>query len=373
MLSAGETQYGYDANGNRITKSGAEGLTQYQYNYDNLLSELIDEKGRSTIYTYDAFMRRTAKEAIKRKDDDDGDDDDDRSKGKETRFLYDGLHVLQEISGPQQQHIAAYTRANGRIISRQAHNADGDKDPDGRRLYYAYDGLGSVAGLTNHRGKVKTRYRYDAFGEVVEGSLKYNPYAFTGKRLDTESGLYHFHFRQYDPEAGVWTTPDPISIWGGMNLYRYVQNNPVNHIDPLGLVVVGGPQIQSLLRVRLAMAVNPVTIRAIETLLLGLDELTTALRYTSFVAIFAWMVDKLMDGFTEDDISIPDTYTDFGHYTDDLDVPDDPIGYNDDYGEPDDGLNDPDADDADEAEDPDGSQGDPGEDGEDGEGEEGEE
>ncbi|SDP86371.1 RHS repeat-associated core domain-containing protein, partial [Desulforhopalus singaporensis] len=49
------------------------------------------------------------------------------------------------------------------------------------------------------------------------------------------SGLYHFHFRQYDPSAGVWTSEDPIGIIGGNNLYSYVGNNPVNYIDLFGL------------------------------------------------------------------------------------------------------------------------------------------
>lgn len=60
-------------------------------------------------------------------------------------------------------------------------------------------------------------------------------YTFTGRQLDPESGLYHFHFRQYDPTSGVWTTADPIGILGGLNLYTYIQNNPVNFRDFLGL------------------------------------------------------------------------------------------------------------------------------------------
>jgi RHS repeat-associated protein len=76
---------------------------------------------------------------------------------------------------------------------------------------------------------------YDVFGEVLAGDLTENPYAFTGKRFDLESELYHFHFRQYDAKVGVWTTSDPIGILGGINSYSYVQNNPTNKIDILGL------------------------------------------------------------------------------------------------------------------------------------------
>jgi RHS repeat-associated protein len=71
---------------------------------------------------------------------------------------------------------------------------------------------------------------------VLAGNLAENPYAFTGQRLDPESDLYHFHFRKYDAEVGVWATADPIGILGGVNLYQYVESNPINFNDWLGLV-----------------------------------------------------------------------------------------------------------------------------------------
>ncbi len=62
-------------------------------------------------------------------------------------------------------------------------------------------------------------------------STRQNEYTYTGQRLDPESKLYHFHFRQYDATAGIWTTTDPIGILGGLNLYGYVGNNPLNYRD----------------------------------------------------------------------------------------------------------------------------------------------
>ncbi len=58
---------------------------------------------------------------------------------------------------------------------------------------------------------------------------------FTGRQLDSETGLYYYRSRYYAPQAGRFTTADPIGLLGGPNLYVYVNNNPVNWIDPWGL------------------------------------------------------------------------------------------------------------------------------------------
>ena len=62
------------------------------------------------------------------------------------------------------------------------------------------------------------------------------PFTFTSREYDSESGLYFYRARYYDPRAGRFITKDPIGFLGGdVNMYRYVFNNPVNLRDPLGL------------------------------------------------------------------------------------------------------------------------------------------
>ena len=115
----------------------------------------------------------------------------------------------------------------------------------GSDYYYHSNRLGSTYLLTDGTGGIVERYAYSPYGSpavsnsayVPSGSVSMvgNPYMFTGREFDGESGLYNYRARTYDPVQGRFKQLDPNGIGGGVGLYCYCANNPVANSDPLGL------------------------------------------------------------------------------------------------------------------------------------------
>jgi RHS repeat-associated protein len=99
------------------------------------------------------------------------------------------------------------------------------------------DHLGSPRLVVNTAsGAVAQRMDYDAFGQVLaDTNPGFQPFGFAGGLYDRDTGLVKFGARDYDPVTGRWTNKDPIRFRGGLNLYEYSSNDPVNRIDPTGL------------------------------------------------------------------------------------------------------------------------------------------
>jgi RHS repeat-associated protein len=90
--------------------------------------------------------------------------------------------------------------------------------------------------MIDSTGTTRARYEHDAYGRrnKVSGDLEAD-FAFTGHYFHGASGLHLTLFRAYDADSGRWLNRDPLEEEGGLNLYGYVLNNPLNYFDPLGL------------------------------------------------------------------------------------------------------------------------------------------
>lgn len=205
------TQFTYDANGNRIQKTEGGVTTTYTFDDENRLIQIT--KGTDTIiYAYDPFGRRIAKTV----------------NGTMTRYVYDGNTIVAEYNNL------------GNVAARYAHSLNIDEplavQQGSATSFYHANGLGSIVALTNAAGSVVQTYSYDSFGNITQSGSITQPFTYTAREYDSETGLYFYRARYYDPKAGRFITKDTISFAGGdVNLYNYVQNNPVNFKDPLGL------------------------------------------------------------------------------------------------------------------------------------------
>lgn len=217
LLKTAKASYHYDRIGNLIAKEVDGETTRYQHDGQDRLSQIIYPDGSKSIYGYDVLGRRASKV--------------DRD-GRTTSFVYDGDNLVQEI-GQDGQTLATYIYARG--VDHPISMTRQDKT-----YYFVYDKLGSVMGLLDTGGQPVATYQYDAWGNIEAQTGKLvNPFRFNAREWDPDSGLYYFRARYYDPQVGRFITPDPfpgdLADPQSLNRYAFVQNNPINKIDPYGL------------------------------------------------------------------------------------------------------------------------------------------
>ena len=220
QLTADATHsYQYDDNGNltRKTLLATGNFTSYTYDAENRLTKVEEfaagnpTASATSTYRYDGLGRRIEKVA----------------NGQTKRYVYDGEDILLEYDG-----------ANV-LQARYTHGPSFDEPiavtKESSTYFYHQDGLGTVTELTDSTGTVAKAYAYDAHGNIVDqpGIIE-SSYSYTGREFDSESGLYYYRERHYDPASGRFLQQDPVGLAGGLNLYSYVEGNPSNFIDPKG-------------------------------------------------------------------------------------------------------------------------------------------
>ncbi|MDY3315917.1 hypothetical protein PG630_01145 [Riemerella anatipestifer] len=113
-----------------------------------------------------------------------------------------------------------------------------DNGIEEKNLYFYHpDHLGSSSYITDANGDVNQHTEYMAFGEVLFDEHKVSrrmPYLFNGKELDSETGLYYYGARYYDPRVSIFLNVDPL-VEKTMQPYAYTNNNPIMLIDPTGM------------------------------------------------------------------------------------------------------------------------------------------
>jgi RHS repeat-associated protein len=210
LTSTTNGNYTYDSNGNE--KSKPDGTT-YFWDSENRLTQVILPGGSTVNFKYDPFGRRIQKS----------------SASSTTDYLYDGMNVLEEVDN------------GGNVLARYTHGAVIDETlsmlRSGATSYYHADGLGSMTSLSSSAGALAETYTYDSFGKLTAstGTLT-NPFQYTGREFDPETGIYEYRARYLDQSTGRFLSEDPIRFRGGINFYDYVLNSPTNFMDPTGTV-----------------------------------------------------------------------------------------------------------------------------------------
>ena len=205
------TTFTYDANGNTLSKANTSGTTQYAWDFENRLTQAVVPGAGTTIFKYDPFGRRIQKSGP----------------SGTTNYLYDGANIIEEVD------------ASGNAVARYSMGLSVDEPlamlRSGATHYYSADGLGSISSLTDGSGAIAATHTYDTFGNLAAsaGSVV-NPFRYTAREWEPETGLYFYRARYYDPSGGRFLSEDPLLVELGTSLFAYAQSNPVTYADEDG-------------------------------------------------------------------------------------------------------------------------------------------
>ncbi len=261
--TADDQAFTYDAVGNRLTHTTASGTRHYIYNnagnrldevrqgstggpivyryaYDDAGNRIEKRDGANVLLqscAYDQKNRITTLDSaavVKAFAYDPNDYRIEKDYGTGTnRYLMEGEHyeaIYDETGAIQAKFLRGVVVDE--IVNGYYYDGAGAKT----NYTFHHDHLQSVVGLSGHNGDPEQTVTYGPFGEQLSTSgSSPNMLGYTGRELDSETGLYYYRARYYDPEIGRFLNEDPLGFEAGINFYAYCSNNPINFNDPDGL------------------------------------------------------------------------------------------------------------------------------------------
>ena len=218
LLNWGTITYTYDNNGNRISETGPAGVTTYNWDSRNRLSSIVTPTGESTSFIYD-FAGNLIEKSV----------------------VGPGVSITENYVLDNLTNVVYQTNSNGELLSVLTGQLIDQHlatiKATGQVEYALTDTVNSTVATVDENGALSSDFQYEPFGQTTSTASTY-PFQFTG-RVPVAENLYHYRARYYDSLARRFVSEDPIGFAGGdINLYGYVQNNPINLIDPDGKLTI---------------------------------------------------------------------------------------------------------------------------------------
>jgi RHS repeat-associated protein len=236
--AAGTHNYNYNANG-QLATVGQDG---YSYDADGRLQQ-FNRDSKTVVLSHDAFdhLTQVSLNGVNTQYlyDAQGNRIGEISGGNTKNYLVapnlgNGLESTDLVTDGNGNVVSDYVYGGSSIIAR----LDANGDP----IYYLTDSMGSVIGLVDGNGDRVSRIIYDGFGEVKsgdDGTSLGGDFRFQGQWLETESGLYYMRARDYDAKTGLFLSRDAVDVQEqsveAFNPYQFAYNNPLIYSDPTGL------------------------------------------------------------------------------------------------------------------------------------------
>ena len=234
LCASASLRLDYDLDGNLLTN----GPWAYTWDAENRLASVMSNNVLVVTNVYDHLSRRIA----------------NVTGGTQHTFLYDGWNPVREISasagGVSTNYytwgldLSGSVQGAGGVGGLLAVTTVGPNSLQPKVYFPAFDANGNVVQYFDATGGVAVAWTYDAFGRTVSETWNVVPetcnlpYRFSTKHFDPETGLYDYGFRFYSLDFTRFLNRDPILEEGGLNLYGFVGNDPVNRIDRLGLLSI---------------------------------------------------------------------------------------------------------------------------------------